>query len=402
MKKVLILCDAFIAPSYVPRVTNLCKNLLSSEWRPTLCSEQYPGENWGTNQYPAHLMSYYTKTTGLHWAVLYLLNTLFQYKDYRFERFITRKVNIKEFDAIICSTFNLFPLTTAHRISRKYNVPLLVDLRDIAEQWGKTAYLSPQRPQNSLTIAFSKLTERINLRRRNRVLRHASAITSVSPWHKDFLSQFNTNTHLIYNGYDKTLFQHLDIEHPTFDINFSGRIYDFKSRNPELLLQTIREMHEQHLISPDEVRINWYIDNESHAPLRDLLQQYNVADYNHIHHYIPTTEVPHMLNTAAINLLLTNNTQNQHGIVTTKIFEYIGVEKPILCIPNDHSLLEQIITETQSGIATDNVETIKQFILHWLKIWRKTHKTHINIKNHQQYTRQAQALQFIGILDNMK
>ena len=39
-KKILILSEPFAPPSFLPRITNLCKNLDSNKWAPEIFTEK--------------------------------------------------------------------------------------------------------------------------------------------------------------------------------------------------------------------------------------------------------------------------------------------------------------------------------------------------------------------------
>ena len=88
--------------------------------------------------------------------------------------------------------------------------------------------------------------------------------------------------------------------------------------------------------------------------------------------------------------------------MTTKFFEALGVEKPILCVRSDEECLAQVIQETKSGLAATNVEEVKNFILHYYNQWQKQGYTHIEIKGKEQFTRQNQALQFEKIFKQIQ
>ena len=84
------------------------------------------------------------------------------------------------------------------------------------------------------------------------------------------------------------------------------------------------------------------------------------------------------------------------GMMTTKFYEALGCEKPVLCFPNDEGVLATTIKQTNAGIATDDKEAIKAFILDKYKEWKKNGFTHqtVNQDLKQQFTRLYQAKQF--------
>lgn len=403
-KKILILTDPFDPPLYVPRINNLCKNLNKSKWEPHIFTEKVIDVNYTTNLYPLHQMPYYKSKNKLYWTYKWALHFLFQNKDIQLQKFIEANTNINNYDLIFCSSFNLFPLTTARRLASKYNKPLIIDLRDITEQWGKQVYFSHTISKfSALNNYIYKHVENINIKRRNKAILMADAITTISPWHLNFLKKINNNTHLIYNGYDNNIFTPQQINADTFDITYTGRIIDLQFRNPNLLLEAIHQLDIEKKISPDKVKLKWYIGNTQKNELHTLIQQYNIQPYNHFFEFIPNNEIPTLLNKSSINLILTTKSSDNgpHGIMTTKFFEALGVEKPILCVRSDEECLAQVIKETESGLAATCVDEVKKFILHYYDQWQKQGYTHVNIKNKEQFSRQKQALQFENIFNKV-
>lgn len=404
-KKILILSEPFAPPSFLPRITNLCKNLDSNKWAPEIFTEKIKDVNYTTDLCPVFQMPYYDSNNKIYWSIKWLLHFLFQYKDFKLQKFIEKTTNIKDYDLIFCSISNLFPITTAARLSKKYNKPLIIDLRDIDEQWGKHKYLTHSISKSSTINNFLyKQIEHLNIKRRNKALLQANIITTISPWHRDFIKNINNNTHLIYNGYNADIFYHKKIESNTFNITYTGRLIDLQFRNPNLLFEAIQQLDKEQKISPNKLKIKWYIGSTLKNELAELITKYNITSYNHFFDFIPNNEIPQLLNQSSINLILTTKSSNDgpHGIMTTKFFEALGVEKPILCVQSDEECLAQVIQETESGLAATNVEDVKNFILYYYNQWQKQGYTHVNVKNKEQFTRQNQAIQFEKIFNQIQ
>ena len=112
-----------------------------------------------------------------------------------------------EYAGILCSSYRTFPLPAAQYIAEKYHLPLVIDLRDIVEQYASNEYIA----HNFRTFSWldRKITETFRhklLRDRNNALRKADQVTTISPWHVEKLQAYNPNTELVYNGYDPELF----------------------------------------------------------------------------------------------------------------------------------------------------------------------------------------------------
>ena len=117
--------------------------------------------------------------------------------------------------------------------------------------------------------------------------------------------------------------------------------------------------------------------------------------------YVQATEIPQILNSSGIILILTEykKASSPKGIMTTKLFEAMAVEKPILCIPSDESFLKEKIEQTKTGLAARNVDEVTSFILKYYNQWKEKGSTSIT-PNHneiEKFSRKGQARQFSEI-----
>lgn len=400
VKKLLILCDTFAPPAFLPRIVNLCKNIDKTQWQITLFTEKTPGVDFQSDICPIYQMPFF-KTDRLIQNIQWLTQFFFEYEDKQLVKYIEKTTEIKSYDLIFCSSFNLFPLTAARLIAQKYNKPLVVDLRDIAEQWGTKSYFKRTIINKKISEYIQSYIEKTRIKRRNKTIKKAKEVITISPWHKNFLSKLNPDTHLIYNGFDSSSFYHKRIKSDYFEITYTGRIYDFNFRNPHLLFQAIKELDNEKIISPADIRIIWHIDAASQPELRNIVTLYGIEAYNEINGYVPTDRIADIINRASINLLLTNKTTEKgpFGIMTTKFFEALGVEKPVLCVRSDEGCLADVIKETGAGLAATTVEQVKEFIIEKYEEWKSNGFTHVNVKNKEKFSRQYQAKQFMEIFE---
>lgn len=297
------------------------------------------------------------------WAWKTLLNLLFNQKERRFERQVRRRTEDKAYDIILCTTFSTFPLTTATRIAHKRHLPLLIDLRDLDEQVPGAQY---QYHRQWFLRPFRHLYQTVQIRRRNHAIRQAQAITTISPWHTDFIRHLTPSpVHLIYNGFDPEQFYPEDIHQDTFRITYIGRLYGFQDLHP--LQQALNELS-----------------------LPDAELCLHLPDNN----YLPIDQVGNAIRHSSVMIVLTN--RQAKGMMTTKFFEALGCEKPVLCIPSDNGLLHQTIRETNAGIATDNIQEIKAFLLEKYAEWKHNGFTRqaVNLPAKQPFSRTYQARQF--------
>lgn len=391
LKKILIITDAVTKPLYTPRIRNIYHYFSQKGVLIDWITEQYEEipESFNIKLHQIPFYKHKGLARKIEWTIKNILNLFFDYKNNYFTKKTLNYTKNKQYDLVICSTFHTFGLKTAQKIAQEKNIPLHIDLRDIAEQCDNNEY-------NKSKIALGyigKIYRKINIARRNKILRTANSITTVSPWHTDFLKQINPNTSLIYNGYDSTLFQPQSLKSNYFDIIYTGKWYGTTLQDPTLLFKALAE------INNPQIRLVWYTNTDVHTQINNLAKLYKLTTPLIINNYVPNNEIPNILNQSSIILVLTN--KDNRGIMTTKFFEALGVEKPILCVHSDEGCLAQVIQETKSGLAATNVEEVKEFILHYYNQWQKQGYTHVCVKNKEQFTRQNQALQFENIFNSI-
>lgn len=389
IKKILIITEAITKPLYIPRIRNIYHHLQEKNIEIDWVAEKYE-EIPDSFNLKLHQIPFYKhkgKIGKIEWIIKNILNLIFDYKNKYFSKKISDFSRNKHYDLVLCSTCHTFGLKAAYNVAKTHNIPLYIDLRDIAEQCTANEYSN-----SKLALGFlGKLYRNININRRNKILKLANNITTVSPWHVDFIKQFNPNTHLIYNGYDINLFQPQNIKTKYFDIIYTGKWYSSSLQDPTLLFQALVQ------INNPKIRLVIYTDSNKHPEIKNLAEQYNITTPLILNNYIANNEIPQKLNESSIVLVLTR--KENKGIMTTKFFEALGVEKPILCVRSDEGCLAQVIKETQSGLAATNVEEVKNFINQHYQQWESQGYTHINIKDKEKFTRQNQALQFEQIFN---
>lgn len=394
-KQILILCEAIAPPAFTPRVLTLAQYLQHQGWQCTILTEECEQQAFNTDICPIYQMPAYHNL---------LADKLFYAKDKALYRYAVAHLDMSRFDLIFCSTYYYFPLLAAKQLAQRYHLPLVVDLRDIAEQWGNQPYFTRRlTPCKVLDYCIGKLYERKQLRLRNRILRFANAVTSVSPWHQQLLAQYNPHTHLIYNGYDEQHFVAKDVKTPFFQIAYLGKLYSTSLRDPRLLFAALQSLLTQGLIDPQLLRVRFHIDPDGQAQLHQLLQSYNLNQVIDIQGYIPRSEILDVMHQSSVLLVLTTQStpQGTHGIMGTKFFENIGVEKPVLCVRSDEECLAQVIAQTNAGLAATTVEEVEHFLLNKYNEWLRNGYTRQAVTNKHLFSRQHQAEQFIHIFNRI-
>lgn len=355
MKRLLVVSDPPVAPGYLPRLRYLCDYLVRKGHDVTLLTEENEPLPFA-HTYPIETIKMYSGGT-FDWFVKTVWTLL---TDWHNRAFARKALKNQKYDAVICTAFSDFPLGAAQRIAAQLNVPLICDIRDLDEQVDDSRY--QYKHQSRWLMPFRKLYRAIHIRRRNQVLRAANAITTVSPWHAQFIQQFNPNVHIVYNGFDDKQFYPKDVTTEQFTITYIGSLFEWQQPALEKVKQAIRELG---------------VVLDIHTPQNNP---------------IPHDQLGDAIRRSGIMLVLTN--EHTHGMLTTKFYEALGCEKPILCVPSDKGALAELIAYTNAGVATDDSETIKAFITEQYEAWQRHGVTRQATQHRNEFTREAQYDQF--------
>lgn len=409
MKKVLIICDLF-PPAFGPRMGYLCKYLKSYGWEPVVLTEAVEEKTFTflADTCPVTAINYYTAKGSLarklQWVGTLLLDLCCGYKDNRMYREAEKLIRGNNFNLVLCSSFRTFPLPAAEKVAAKYKLPLVVDLRDIIEQYTGDEFISHNLPS---FLGFDKLFVSVfkwkSLRERNRVVRKANYVTTISPWHVDMLKQYNPKVELIYNGFDPELFYPEQRKTDKFIITYTGRLLSTAMRDPGLLLEALKRLSDENILTADDCRVYWYVDEASRKIITEEAEKKNVLSFMDFKGYVAASEIPAVLNGSSILLLLTNSAASSgpKGVMTTKFFESLAVEKPILCVRSDESCLAEAMKETNAGLAATQVDEVCDFLKFHYQKWKAKGFTSSSINKSKliRFSREEQAKQFIQIFE---
>lgn len=389
MKRLLVLADAYAPPSYSPRLRSLCQYWVSQGWEVEVYTERFAPIDF-EHDYPIEEIPFYKGR--IDWAVKAVWSLLTDWKDRHFARQVEKKLQNKSYDLVFCTTFSTFPLPAALRIAKKRNLPLHLDIRDLDEQVAGSQYLQHRA---RWTLPFRRLYNAVQIKRRNRVLEQAQSISTVSEWHQQFLLSFNSNVHLVYNGFDSTLFEPHDCPSPRFELLYTGRIYEQPLQDPTPLFEALP--HLRHL---EHLRVVFYTSPSGQKRLQALGERYGVTDLVEYHDYVPFSAVPDLICHASIGLVLSNKTtaDGPFGVLGTKLYEYLGAEKPVLCVKSDEDLMARLIAYTHLGVAATTKEQVIDFVEAQYRIWRQQGFTRQPVAHKDCFDRAQQAVQLTQIL----
>ena len=379
MKNLLIISDPPAAPGFLPRLRYLCDYLVRKGYGVTLLTEAYQPLTFD-HAYPIEQIPMYSGST-FDWFIKSVWTLFTDWHNRAFARKCLSAINsrLSTFDAVICTTFNEFPLGAAHRIAKALRVPLICDIRDLDEQVDDSRY--QYHHQSMLLMPFRHIYRAVHIRRRNKVLRTAQAITTVSPWHAEFidthiLKSSKIKSSVIYNGFDPAVFYPGNTKTDIFRVSYIGSLAEWQKSAMIKVKIAIEQLNLQ--------LKTLYIVFDQHTPDKSP---------------VPFEQMGEAIRNSSIMLVLTDT--HTHGMLTTKFYEALGCEKPVLCVPSDNGALAQMIDYTQAGIATSDKKAIMAFIEEKYTEWKANGFTRQKTAHREQFSRETQCQRFEEILNTI-
>lgn len=276
-------------------------------------------------------------------------------------------------DLIYASASPYTSLLIAKSISKRYSIPWVGELRDL---WSDNHYFKSNW--------IDRLLEQ-------KTLSTASHLVTVSePLAQALKNKYKCPVSVIYNAYDK-----LDFINPSADkssekikITYTGTIYENK-RDPTPLFLAIASSD----LVRNKVQVDFYGPDLSYISY--LIDKYKLEDCVFVHQPVSRDDAIKLQQESDILLLLTWNDPKEKGVLTGKLFEYIGSGNAILSIGAIEDDASKIIVDNNFGIATNTPEKIEEFILNFVK------GKYINQELRGNYERTTQIENLVNIFESV-
>jgi glycosyltransferase involved in cell wall biosynthesis len=257
------------------------------------------------------------------------------------------------FDAMISSSPTMTNHVIASQIQKKFNIPWLADFRD---PWVYGAHYE---------APFWRRGMDRNLEAS--ILANAQAITCVSNFIQQMFQEHYPRDakkiHVIFNGYDE---KDLETLTPTEDPNqfsliYAGSFYGGR-RNPQGLFQAISELAKEGKITPEKFVLKLVGDPE--GTIVEMVNNAGISNFVAFEGMKNYAECLQMQASSTALLAITASDPLSKGELTTKLFEYLGLKKPILALTPKDFELGRMVEDYRSGAAIDPGDTTS--IKNWL------------------------------------
>lgn len=172
------------------------------------------------------------------------------------------------------------------------------------------------------------------------------------------------------NGFDSDEFPDVPQEpSERFTITYSGSLYGL--RNPDTLLAALNMLVQSGDIRPDEVLLRCV--GRVGDDVKAKFEADNLRHSIEIIPYVPHKEsVAYLLKSDAL-LLIVDDAKESNEIVPGKVYEYIGVGKPVIALAPAKSAIAELLEETRAGdvIAYGDVEACAKSLRTMIQRYRK-------------------------------
>lgn len=248
--------------------------------------------------------------------------------------------------------------------------PWVADFRDSWVGWLSSA----KRP--ALPDRFDRYLEHSVLRSADRILTVSNGIAQdLGGRHPELVDD---RWIWLSNGYDGADFEGLTADPPSdkLVITYTGSLYGH--RNPETLLQALAEL----LTELPELRQKLQLTFVGRIGgfIEQMLRQPTFEGMVQIVPYVPHQQSIQYLLASHVLLLIIDDAPANKGILTGKLFEYLGARKPILALAPEGDAAE-LIRATNAGIVVhpSDVPQIKAALLDRYQRWQRKALTNDNL-----------------------
>jgi hypothetical protein len=171
------------------------------------------------------------------------------------------------------------------------------------------------------------------------------------------------------NGFDSEDFPKIQKkENNVFTITYTGSLYG--RRNPSSLFSAVEELIKENKV--DVQKIKFLFVGRFGQEVEEMFGGVSFADRIETVGYVPHKESIKYLMKSDLLLLIVDESKESKEIVPGKVYEYIGVEKPVFAIAPQESAISDLIRETNAGKIAhqDERENLKRIYLNYYDSWK--------------------------------
>ncbi len=295
--------------------------------------------------------------------------------------------------------FSSSPPPTVHLIAKKLakwsGLKWVADFRD---PW-TDIYHYDEINKNTIAQNYNKNLEKKVLSEADKIFTVSSNIVEIFKKKTDLKDKIS----IIQNGYDPDDLENIpnNYNYLEFTISYLGKINN--QQVPNNFFRILKELTKENKEFQNKLKLQFignFCDN-----IRESIRENNLTGNTDFLSYLPHDKALKKISKSACLLLLIPNAKNNKGILTGKLFEYMGMGKTIIAIGPTTGDAAKIIAKTNTGqmFEYDDETEIKEFLLNIFHKWSKkislneSHKMNIV----KQYSRPVQVEKTVQFFEQM-
>lgn len=290
----------------------------------------------------------------------------------------------QKFDFIIATGEPFILFKFAELLSKRHNIPWIADYRD---NWSN----EPTKESSRIDKLFF---EKIWRRAEKKLLKSANQALTVGQSTANRIKQINASVriNIVENGHN--IPDNFVPSIPPSDkirITHIGRLY--KHRNPQLFFDGVREWIKK---NPDtNIELCFLGIEDFPFQKHDLIEK--AGDIKKFITTTPSMEYSEMLEYASGSHVFLQLADPNLPLTNGKMYDYLGMRRPILLIPDDNSVFSSLIRDENAGFILNNIqEIISALDLIWANLSNpEFFETKVNTHN---FSREKGAEILAGIL----
>ena len=304
--------------------------------------------------------------------------------------FLSKYIKENPIDAIISTGPPHSMHLIAMGLKQAFNIPWIADFRD---PWTQIDFYSQ--------LKLSSYAENIHKKLENQVLTQADKVVTISPsCGKDLEKLGGRKVDVITNGFDMDDFK-FDSDLKLLDgflFHHIGALN--KDRNPYTLWKVLGELCKERSDFKKDLIIKF--TGKTDAIAFESLKQNDILDNAQKTDYLPHSEVVKLMVRSPVLLLALNNTPNNAGVLSGKLFEYLAAKRPIFGIGLPDADAAAILKSTQAGtmVHFDDYEGTKKAVLDLYQKY-KSNQLSISSSSIDKYSRENCAKDYSELLNEI-
>lgn len=302
-------------------------------------------------------------------------------------RFLTKLLKKNSIDLIVSTGPPHSMHLIALELKKKFGIPWLADFRD---PWTQIDFYQH--------LMLSKKADNKHKRLEKSVLENADRIVTVSDNCAEGLKQITSReVYVISNGYDPDDFKNcISFNHESFSITHLGSMN--KDRNPLALWAALEELIKEIPELKRSLKIRFI--GKTDFTVFEALKKHSLSGFVEDLEYLPHDKALAQASSSALLLLAINNTIYTKGITTGKIYEYIALKRPILCIGDPEGDAAKLLNKTKSGktFDFDEISGIKLYLKERFRDYQN-HNLEAGSKNIEIYSRDRLTLELVKLIN---